>query len=157
MKEYICKVHQDWETLGISPVYVVKKISDNSYALVNYLVDFWCLGVKDVFFKVGVTRERLNISLDNQAGLVDISYEDARSLILGAADFAASLGIAPHKSWNGFPSSFIEADKPYAPKFSFGKKGAPCYVAGFYDHEQYDIGEIVAKIQHVQPYAALTL
>lgn len=89
--------------------------------------------------------------------LVTISYQDARSLILGAIDFANAIEIAPHSSWNGIPSSFIEAHLAYEKKFSFGYEGKPHYVSGPNDYELYDVEEVVKKVSKVQGHYVVHL
>lgn len=143
---YECKVLGSWNEGGLSPVHVVRKLNENRYVLVSYLVDFWCLGVKDVCLKFGLSKtDLINIYKMND-GLVDVSYEEARSLILGAVDFAKAIDIDPHSDWNGIYSSFIEADRAYEKQFSFGKKGHPYYVSGPMDYENYNVKEVVNKV-----------
>ncbi len=48
--------------------------------------------------------------------LTSISYQDARSLILGAIDYAKNLDMKPYAEWNKVKVS-IEGDQPYENKF----------------------------------------
>ena len=143
-----CKVLENWKETGISPVYISRKLTDNSYVVICYLLDFWCLGLKDTIVKFGVSKRDLSqfYNRGNGYDLVTISYQDARSLILGAIDFAKAIDIAPHSSWNGMPSAFIETSLAYEKKFSFGLKGKPHYVSGPNDYELYDVEEVVKKV-----------
>ncbi len=141
-----CKVLKDWEDTGISPVYVSRKLTNTSYVFISYLVDFWCLGVKDTMLKFGISQTDLKYIYSKGDDLETISYQDARSLILGAIDFAKAINIAPEASWHGLPSSFIEAHLTYEKKFSFGQEGKPFYVSGPYDYERYDVEEIISKV-----------
>src|ERR1700719_2444850 len=144
-----CKVLKDWEDTGISPVYVSRKLTNNSYVFVSYLVDFWCLGVKDTMFKIGISQADLK-DIYSRGDLETISYQDARSLILGAIDFAKAILISPDSSWHGMPSSFIEAHLTYEKKFSFGKEGLPFYVSGPHDYERYNVEEIIDKVSEAK-------
>lgn len=143
---YECKVLENWEETGISPVYVVRELNKNSYVFISYLVDFWCLGVKDTMLKFGISKTDLAHIYSRSDDLVTVPYEDARSLILGTVDFAKAIDIAPHQSWKGIPSSFIEAHLAYEKKFSFGQDGKPYYVSGPHDYELYNVKEIVSKV-----------
>jgi SEC-C motif len=145
---YECKVIENWEETGISPVYVVRELANGAYVFVSYLVDFWCLGIKDVIIKIGITESELMHLFKNNYSLITIPYQDARSLVLGAIDFARTLDIPPHSSWNGVASSFIEANQPYEQKFSFGKDGSPLYFSGPYDHENYNVEEIMTRVKN---------
>jgi len=147
-----CKVLENWEEKGMSPVFVTRELSKDSYVFICYLVDFWCLGVKDTFLKFGASRRDLSNFYSMNDDLVTISYQDARSLILGAVDFAKAIDIAPHSNWNGIPSSFIEAHLAYEKKFSFGHKGKPFYVSGPDDCDLYDEEEIMGKVSEANGF-----
>jgi SEC-C motif len=153
-----CKVLKNWEEAGISPVYVSRELSKDSYVFVSYLVDFWCLGVKDTTLKFGISKKDLEyIYSGNDYDLEIVSYQDARSLILGAIDFAKALDINPHSNWNGVPASFIEAQLPYEKKFSFGHEGKPYYFSGPYDYERYDVEEIINKVSKAKGHYTVHL
>src|SRR3569832_1383038 len=145
-----CKVLKDWEETGISPVYVSRKITDTSYVFISYLVDFWCLGVKDTMLKFGISQTDLKYLYSQSDDLETIPYQDARSLILGAIDFAKAIDIAPDPSWQGIPSSFIESHLTYEKKFSFGQEGKPFYISGPHDYERYNVEEIINKISEAK-------
>ncbi len=142
---YQCKVSVDWESTGLAPVVVIREMGHGSYALISYLVDFYCLGVKDTDIKIGINKLALN-DIYPRFHLTDISYEDARSMILGAVDFAKNIDRNPHSSWFGIPSSFIEANEPYQQKFTFGKDGVPLYISGPYDEEYCDTATLLEKV-----------
>ncbi len=143
---YECKMFKHWETAGITSVFVSRKMTNDSYILTIYLVDLWCLGVKDAIVKSGLSKRDIQEVYDLSEELITISYEDARSIILGAIDFAKIADIAPHPSWFGTPSSFIEASLPYKNKFSFGENGVHHYFSGTNDYESYDVKEIMRKV-----------
>lgn len=145
-----CKVLKNWEETGISPVYVSRELTKDSYVFISYLVDFWCLGLKDTILKFGVSKRDLSQAYSRSDDLVTISYQDARSLILGAMDFAKTIDIAPHSSWNGIPYSFIEAHLAYEKQFSFGQEGRPHYISGPNDYELYNVEEVVKKVSKAQ-------
>lgn len=147
---YECKVLKNWEKTGISPVFVSRELTKDSYVFISYLVDLWCLGVKDTTLKFGISKTDLKCIYSRNDDLETISYQDARSLILGAIDFAKTIDISPHSSWKGIPASFVEAHLPYENKFSFGQEGKPYYFSGPNDHELYDVEEIINKVSRAQ-------
>jgi hypothetical protein len=154
-----CKVLENWKETGISPVYVSRELTKDSYVFISYLVDFWCLGLKDTIVKLGASKRDLSqfYSRGDDYDFVNISYQDARSLILGAIDFAKVINIAPHSSWSGIPSSFIEAHLAYEKKFSFGHEGKPHYVSGPNDYELYDVEEVVKKVSKAKGHYVVHL
>ena len=106
------------------------------------------MGLKDTILKFGITKRDLSqfYNRGSSYDFVTIPYEDARSLVLGAIEFANALDINPHSSWNGIPSSFLEAHLAYEKKFSFGYKGKPHYISGPYDDDLYNVEEILNKV-----------
>ncbi|MBN4067209.1 hypothetical protein JYU14_03900 [Simkania negevensis] len=86
-------VHQDWKTQGITPVQVIRGFS-NFWIFTNFLVDLWCLGVKDIILKIGISDAKLKDYI-SCPGLVLANYELGRSLILGATNFAGEIEIEP--------------------------------------------------------------
>lgn len=61
-----------------------------------------------------------------------ISYQDARSLILGSLAFAKKHGFAPHDNWEE-SKCMIEPNDPYEAKFTFGLNGKSLYIPSLHD------------------------
>ena len=145
---YECKAVDKWEETGMTPVTVVRSLNQEIYTLLSYLIDSWCLGLKDVLIKIGMSKFELlqyyKMASQDQP-LVSISYQDARSVILGAIDYAKNLGFEPHYDWKKV-ELFVEGNQPYENKFSFGKDGKPFYFAGPYDSNNYNIEDIFVKV-----------
>lgn len=131
-----CYIGKNWQKSGMSNVVVTRKAFNDSLIAGVYLVDIWCLGVKDAFIRKNLDSDDLrylcsNISSAND-GVIEISYEDARSIILGSLNYAAKIGIKPHPDWHS-SNNMIEPTRTYEDKFEFGKNGKPFYVAGPHD------------------------
>jgi YHS domain-containing protein len=107
---------------------------------------------QNVIVKFGINKTELSeiYNRANDCSFETISYQNARSLILGSIDFAKTINISPHSSWNGIPSSFIEADLAYEKKFSFGQKGKPYYFSGPNDYELFNVKEIVENVSKAE-------
>jgi hypothetical protein len=66
-----------------------------------FLVDVWCLGVKDAFFAINTPRkfaDRIAASNEDQP-LVDIDPSVARKLLHDAVAYAGSFGLAPSEGF----------------------------------------------------------
>ena len=116
------------------------------------LVDVWCLGVKDAFFRVMSQHkfeEQMNASSRDQM-LVDIDASLARKLLHDSVAYAGSFGLAPSEGF--IEAEAIFGDIPMAMQtFPFGKDGKPFYVSGPNDSPA-RIRRIVATlVQHVGP------
>jgi len=57
---YECRVIENCQEAGISPIYVVRELANDVYVFISYLVDFWCLGLNDVIVKIGITSVSLS-------------------------------------------------------------------------------------------------
>ncbi len=98
-----CYVNPDWEHQGMGHVIVVRRRPDNKFAFTCYLVDTFCLGVKDAFYRTRVEEFELGDIIDNfkqRIGLEECSYAVAHNLVLGAVEFAEEGGIEPCREWD---------------------------------------------------------
>jgi hypothetical protein len=128
-----CLVSTTLLEAGIGPVALARGISDNQLSLGVFLVDTWCLGVKDVYFRLvdadsfEMTVASMNVSTPMAS--VDPSY--ARKLLRDAAAWAASFGFTPHREFAAVERLFgdVNADA-CAATFEFGREGKPFYVPG---------------------------
>ena len=96
------------------------------------MVDTFCLGLKDTFAHGFVGWEEyvlLRGKLNYRFELENIDYENARSLIFGAIDFARELGFEPHADF-AESNVVIEPEREYKPVYQFGKDGKPYYIEG---------------------------
>lgn len=105
-------------------------------AVCGYLIDTWCLGVKNAF---GPRRMRA-AELDAlrrvyfrpwESEGVPAPLELARHLVLGAVEYARSLGFEPHPDFSRARPALGRWEGPSA--ITFGKDGKPLYVNGPHD------------------------
>jgi hypothetical protein len=118
----------------------------STVSVCGYLVDVWCLGVKDALGPKSVDRRKLPGYRDwyfrsyEQPPLA-VPIELARQLVFGAVAYAHELGFEPHPdfaacaghlgTWSG--SSDI----------TFGRDGKPTYIQGPHD----DAGRIIKTLR----------
>ncbi|MBU1019481.1 hypothetical protein KJ764_05945 [Patescibacteria group bacterium] len=126
-----CLIGEGWESNGLANILIVRKNNEtNKYLLGVLLVDTYCLGVKNVMFDVDVDKYLVDRLIEDLPyKMVEADYEYCRGLILGAIDFARSVGFEPHDEWEDV-KEFVEPDREYKTKHKFGKKGKPFYIAG---------------------------
>jgi hypothetical protein len=98
-----------------------------------FLVDTWCLGVKDTFFcSVDAEKfEAMIAGLSDTAPLAAADPSYARKLLRDLAAWAASIGFTPHRDFAVVERLFgdVRADASDA-TFQFGREGKPLYVQG---------------------------
>ena len=116
-----------------------------SSAYCVYLVDTFCLGVKNVHGSRSVSEDELRSRIliyfaRYPAPPIVAPLELAQCLVLGGADYAASLGFSPHPELAA-ARSFLGEPSGSCP-IAFGMDGRPLYVAGPYDNQDYVINTL---------------
>jgi hypothetical protein len=138
---YGCWVTAGWEELGIAPVIVARKQDDDHVLFGDYMVDFYCLGVKDVFTRTDIPLERFERDLAKlcQDAPEPISASLAHEMIYGALEYSAKLGFQPHPDfYNQKADRILDPPDAYPRNngVEFGKDGKPLFIAGPYDDER---------------------
>ena|SRR5438874_4390147 len=102
----------------------------------GYLVDAWCLGVKNALGPRSVDRRKLPEFRDwffrsyDQPPLA-APLELARHLVFGAVQYARELGFEPHPDFAGCAGHLGPWDG--SSDITFGRDGNPMYIQGPYD------------------------
>jgi hypothetical protein len=122
---------------GIGQVVVCRYKSGGRVETGSFLVDVYCLGVKDAFFRTfdeGEFREDC-LARYFPGGLPAPKPASwGRKLVEEAARYAASLGFAPHPDYKKGARVFGGVDASECEEeFVFGNEGKPLYVQGPYD------------------------
>lgn len=131
---------------GLAEIIVLRK-ERNNYLLCLYLVDYWCLGVKNAVEPRKLDQMKCQALIRQSStrfnqDFQEISLEQAQAIIFGAVDYAAKLGLQPHPDYEKAKAHLGEPLENL-PRIEFGRQGKPCYVAGPYDNSQ----RIIAKLQ----------
>lgn len=97
-----CYVNIDWREQGMAHVVIARRRPDGKFAVVNYLVDTYCLGVKDALWHTRMEEHELESYIDMLSERIDLAecdYATVHNLILGAVEFAQEGGIEPCREW----------------------------------------------------------
>ena len=125
------------EESGIGKVLVVRNKSGGRFEAGVFLVDRYCLGVKDAFAvdtsQFDTVEEMLEAIL-HESGYEEVSPAKARKYVESAVAYARHLGFAPHRDYSKGARVFggIRAAE-CEEEFVFGKDGKPFYIQGPYD------------------------
>lgn len=119
---------------GIGYVIVSRKKKNGDVVAGFYLVDVFCLGIKDTFASV-MTQEEYE---EHKSHLVDGdgSYYVTKSpnyifnLVYGAADYAEELGFKPEKDFAVAEYILDAVDTIEYEDIPFGSDGRPFYIEG---------------------------
>ena len=101
-----------------------------------YLLDVYCLGIKNAMGPDNINDQALRRLTDNvfsgyHAPPIPAPIELVRDLVLGAAQYAHTLGFAPHPDFQQARAHLGPWTGPSA--ITFGRDGKPTYVSGPYD------------------------
>ena len=117
----------DWQESGMAHIVVTRVRPSGNLVMASFLVDTFCLGVKDACYHENMTPSDFEEYLNNYRkgmGLEEISYNEAHNIIYGAIAFAEDGGIKPNKEFD--PAGYIlEEDTEDIPliEYDFGKNG----------------------------------
>jgi hypothetical protein len=132
-----CYVSSELWRQGIGHVMVSRQLPAGMVAFAAFLVDRYCLGVKNAFANIA-PRSRYDADmvgkLARQGELIKVQPEYARKLVESAVQFADKLGLSPHEDYHAAKLIFGEIDAEACDEeFTFGKDGKPFFMAGPYD------------------------
>ena len=128
-----CLVQDSVFQSGVGMVFLARKIGAGDLALGGFLVDAYCLGVKDAMFQE-LDEGEMEELLDGAAATSPLAPVDppyARKLLRDDAAYARSLGLPPHPDYASVELLFgdVAADACDV-EFEFGHEGRSLYVPG---------------------------
>lgn len=97
-----CYINANWKTEGMGSLMVLRAVPSGGYAMASFLIDTWCVGLKEAWGRINATREEFDDAIDHQreSGLVieRIDPDMARRLVAGAIRFSTRNGFRlPHR------------------------------------------------------------
>lgn len=123
-----CLVNADWKDAGLADVIVIRRHTNGHFTLGAFLVDTFCRGVYDSFYKFNIDEEELEDMLDRIADhgqeMIEVGYAEAHNIVFGAIEFADEAGIKPCKEF-ALTQYLLEEDTDDVPliEYDFGKEG----------------------------------
>ncbi len=133
---------------GIGNVVISRKMPNGDIAAGFFLVDIYCLGVKNCFFAIippGKYAQRIE-DLVQKEGAEYAESACTVKLIEDAVAYAEGLGFHPHRDYLIAKGIFGSVDPTICPKeFEFGKDGKPLYISGP-NETQADSERIIATL-----------
>ncbi len=132
-----CYINEGWAESGFASIIVSRNHINGNFTFAVYLVDLYCLGVKDTFYESNVNTEFTEL-LDKfmrQQQVEEIDYALTHNIIYGAVEYAEDLGFKPHK---GFEiSQYVleeDDDRVELIDIQFGLNGKPAILLGKEKH-----------------------
>jgi len=130
-----CLVPDSLFDIGIGNVVVSRRMPNGFIGAAVFLVDVFCLGIKDAFYDVLSPAEYdYRVSGLQHETFRAIHPTCARKLVEGAEAYARDLGFTPHPDYQRARQIFGDLDATACPThYVFGKDGKPFFMSGPYD------------------------
>lgn len=121
---------------GIGHVVLTRLLPHGEVAVAGFLVDTYCLGVKNALYRV-ISPAEYNYyrgQIESQTPLESVHPSCLRKLVEGAVQYARDLGFPPHPDYAQAAQLFGDIDSAACPvRYAYGKDGKPFYVSGPYE------------------------
>lgn len=129
---YKCYIDRDFEKSGEANIIVVRKHKNDKYTVAVFLVDLFCCGVKNSFYRLRMEDceyEEMAEQYVYERDMQEIDYVEAHNRIFGAIAWAEEAGISPDKSFN-LTQYLLEEDDDKVPlvEYEFGHNGHHCLI-----------------------------
>lgn len=131
-----CLISSDWERgTGLVQIVLARQQPDGAICFGVYLVDKYCLGLKNTFANANFSRTRYEDEIHGRifekVEAMTCPLELAHQMIYELIDYARQFGFEPQADFA--LSQFLlaprgELKEPY--KLTFGQNGKPSFVAG---------------------------
>jgi hypothetical protein len=137
--------------IGMGTVVLARGATSHHVALSSFLIDTFCLGIKNVMFE-SVDSEVFEIYMaatDAGSPIVSVDPSYARKLLRDLAAWSQSIGFARHPDFAAVERVFgdVSVDTSDA-VFRFGRDGKPVYIPGPNDTAHL----IQRRIEQLQKY-----
>lgn len=134
---YECLVPSGLFETGLGTLIVTRRPPSGEIAISAFVVDVFCLGVKNAFFKLASEQDYHNtikprLVAPHEGQHFENSHPScARKIIEGAVGYAGALGFSYHRDYKNARDIFGDIDPSACPvKYDFGREGKPMYIRG---------------------------
>lgn len=145
---YKCSIGKDWKTHGLARVIVARTQPNSRLVYASFLVDIFCLGVKNTFCNAEMPIKEFEETFvttnyfDTEIQIINLDF--AKTIIYGSIAYAKDLGFDPNPDFD--LASHLLGDNNFRmnKKIKFGgPNGIPFYITGPDDNSF----RIVAKLE----------
>lgn len=147
---YESLINADWQERGLAEILLSRRQPNNNLIIGVYLVDIFCLGLKNTFSKSDISiadYEYLKLNMFGEDPIINCEPGLVNKIVYGAIDYARNLGFEPHEDFE--LSQFIlnePSDEESSFNVEFGKNGRPFYIQGPEDDVDYIIETLTENV-----------
>jgi hypothetical protein len=124
---------------GMGTLILARRCPDGSLACGMFLIDTFCLGVKNAdwqFVSDFAFDEIVRRCVESGGSYRSVPPEHFAKIVEGAVAYAGALGFSPHAEFRKACMLLAGIDTAQCrEEFTFGLDGKPCYIPGPYDTE----------------------
>jgi hypothetical protein len=130
---YECRINDNWEKMGSAEIVIARIHTNGNLTLAVYMVDLFCLGVRDTHYRFNTTQEDYKDLLDMLEKSFDmekVDYSLVHNIIFAANEYAAELGFKPHKDFTLVAQYLLEEDTEDIEliEIECGRNGKPLFI-----------------------------
>ncbi len=132
---YECHINEDWQEGGMAKVLISKKMPSGKLIASSYLLDIFCLGVKNTFYQFNIDEFdyediKKRVYPEDQI-MKECDPVFIHNLIFGSVDYAYDLGFSPQKDFK-ITEYLLNPDfiTDEINEIEFGKNGEPFFISG---------------------------
>jgi len=134
-----CWAQSDWQQHGLAVVAIARRQPDGNIVFGTYMVDYYCLGLKDTFFNADVSpgqfRREILPKVFRAGDPVEISAALLHEIVYGGIEYAAQYGFRPHSDFRRSEYILDPPDlHPRTVTVEFGRNGKPFFIQGPHDN-----------------------
>lgn len=141
---YECFINGNWQDSGLATIVICKEMPSGKFIIALYMVDIFCLGLKNTFYKFNLDSIEYNEFLkkfnENSEAPQSCDPIHVHNIIYGAIDYADEIGFKPHKDFD-MTEYLLDPDliTYEIDEIEFGNDGKPLYISGPDDNVPYII------------------
>lgn len=129
-----CFINAEWKRSGLANVFVSRQKPNGQLIVGVYIVDIFCIGIKDTFYRIDISEQEYEQLLDAYSKIniaskmIPISAELAFNIVYGAAEYAEDIDLNPHKDFKTTVSILDDIEEVDYLEIDFGREGKPTYI-----------------------------
>jgi hypothetical protein len=133
-----CVINEDWAEGGIAQIMVARQKRQGSFIVGVYIVDTFCLGLKNTLFYGNLTpyeyeEQKSKVARSTQLTWQQIPANTCFNIIYGAIEYAEDMGFQPNKDFDVTEYILDDVESIEFEDIEFGKNGKPFYFGGPHD------------------------
>jgi len=145
---YECLAAENIFGTGLGSVWISRKLPNGQLLVAMFLLDVFCLGVKNAMsWRVSRREYKMMLMMNFAESMTPIQACCLKKLVLGAAAYAESLGFSPHEDYAAALTELEGIDaRDCEAEYHFGRNGKPFYVRGP-NESQAESQRIIGQLQ----------